>query len=157
MEYFPLISIPTIYLLVALIKPAFQPKLPFNLCAICAAVSLSWLGLLVWWLLGYDVSLTLIAIMMGMSVTGIMYKAEGLYQKLRIKNFWFVRLVIILGGLYGVYVFLQKDWQIFSLIIIVSLLLIVLATFLFQGVTHREALKEVHGKKSIIQKLDNCC
>lgn len=157
MEYIPLISIPLIYLLVALIKPTIQQKLPFNLCAICAAVSLTWLILLIMWLMGYAISIVVIGILMGMSVTGIMYKSEGLYQKLRIKNFWFVRLVIIIGGFYGIYTLLQKEWSIFSLILIGSFFLIVLATFLFQGVTHQEALEEVKKKNSIIQKLDNCC
>ncbi len=157
MEYIPLISIPLIYLLIAMVKPYLNSKLPFNLCAICAAVSLTWIGLLVMWLMGYAVSLVVIGILMGMSITGIMYKSEGLYKKLKIKNFWFVRLIIIIGGFYGVLVFLQKEWQIFSLIVITSLFLIVIASFLFQGVTHRQALKEVKKKNSIIHKLDNCC
>jgi hypothetical protein len=157
MEYLPLISIPVIYFAVALIKPYINSSLPFNLCAICVAVSLTWLGLLVLWLMGYTVSLLVLGILMGMSVTGIMYKSEGLYKNLKIKNFWFVRLVIIIGGFYGIFVFLQKEWQIFSLIAISSLFLIIIATFLFQGVTHREALKEVKKKDSIIQKLNDCC
>ncbi len=157
MEYLPLISIPVIYLAVALIKPYINSKLPFNMCAICAAVSLTWLSLLVMWFMGYTVSILALGILMGMSVTGIMYKSEGLYKNFKIKNFWFVRLVIIIGGFYGIYFFLQNEWQIFSLIAISSLFLIIIASFLFQGVTHREALKEVKKKSSIVQKLDNCC
>jgi len=157
MDYLPLISIPLFYFLVAMIKPSIQPKLPFNLCAICVAVSSTWLILLVLWFLEAPVSLVTLGILMGMSVTGIMYKSEGLYQKLKIKNFWFVRLVIIIGGFYGIYAFLQKEWSVFSLIAIGSILLIVITSFLFQGVTHREALKEVKKKNPIVQKLDNCC
>ncbi len=157
MEYLPLITIPALYFLTALIKPALQPRLPFNLCAICAAVSLTWLTLLVLWLAGAAVSPTVLGILMGMSVTGMMYKAEGFYQKLKIKNFWFVRLVIMIGGLYGIYMFLQKQWSAFTLIAIGSLLLMAIGTFFFQGITHKDALKEVRKKNTIVQKLDNCC
>lgn len=157
MEYLPLFTIPLLYFLVAFIKPSINGKLPFNLCAICVAVSLSWLTLLILWFLSYPVSMIALGILMGMSVTGIMYKSEGLYKKLKVKNFWFVRLIIIVGGFYGIYTFLQKEWQVFSLIAIGSLLAIILATFLFQGITHKEALKEVKKRSGIINKLDNCC
>lgn len=157
MEYFPLISIILIYFAVAFIKPAIQSKLPFNICSICAAVSLTWLILLVMWLTGSSVSTTTLGILMGMSVTGIMYKSEDLYKKLKVKNFWFVRLVIILAGFYAIYATLYEDWFLLTFIVILSFFLIVLASFLFQGVTHADALKEAKGKKSLIQKLEDCC
>lgn len=94
---------------------------------------------------------------MGMSVSGIMYKAEGLFKKQNVKNFWFVRLVIIIGGLYGIYALLQKEWSVFTVIAIGSLLLIVIPTFLFQGITHKDALGEVKKKNAIVHRLENCC
>lgn len=157
MDYFPLVSILIIYFAVAFLKPALQPKVPFNICSICVAVSLSWLILLIGWFYDDSVSLLSIGILMGMSVAGIMYKSEDLYKKLEIRNFWFVRLVIIMGGFYGIMLILDQNWFVFSFVLILSFFLIVLATFLFQGTTHAQAMKEVQGKKSLIQKLEDCC
>jgi len=77
MDYIPLISIPLIYILAAMLKPYVQPKLPFNFCAICIAVNLTWLLLVALWLTNSNVSPLVIGILMGMSVTGIMYKSEA--------------------------------------------------------------------------------
>ena len=77
--------------------------------------------------------------------------------KNQIKNFWFVRLVIIIGGFYGVFTFLQFQWSLFSLVAIASILIIAIASVLFQRTTHAEALKAVKNKSKIIQKLEDCC
>lgn len=160
MDYVPLISIPFIYILVALIKPYLQPKLPFKLCAICIAVSLTWLMLIGLALLHFSVSLLEVGILMGMSVTGIMYESEAYFERQKLQHFWFVRLVIIIGGLYSVYLFLEESWSILTLIAIASILSIVITTFLLQGTSHVDVLKEQSQKgmkQSLIKKLDDCC
>ncbi|NIA02104.1 MAG: hypothetical protein GWP15_01845 [Nitrospirae bacterium] len=147
MELFPLISIPVLYLFVAFLKPYFQPKIPFKICAICIAVSLTWLGMLVMLFLRKDVSLVTLGILMGMSVVGIMYRLEDFYKKKKIQNFWMVRLVVVVGGFYAVRMLLEQEWNWFLMIIIGSLVVMVFATVFFQGITHRDVTK----------RLDDCC
>lgn len=159
MELIPLISIPVIYFLVALIKPNLQPRIPFNICAICAAVSATWLGLLIAWLLGTEVPLITIAILLGMSITGIMYKMEEFYKKAHIRNFWFVRLIVIVGGYYLVHELLKKEFDIFLFIFIASFIIVTIASLLFQGTTHKDVVKEQKqsGRKTLIKRLEDCC
>ncbi len=152
MDLIPLISIPIIYLLTAFLKPYFQPKLPFNICSICVAVSASWFILLVLWLTGYDVTTLPISILMGMSITGIMYKLEDMYKKKKIQNFWFVRLVIIVGGFYAIYLLLQENWDLLLLIAIAGIFALAIPTLLFQNITHKDV-----KKASVIKRLDDCC
>lgn len=160
MDYLPLISIPVLYFVVAFTKPTLQKKLPFNMCAICIAVSITWLLLLVLWLTGQMVSLISIAILMGMSVTGIMYKLEPIYKEKKIHNFWLVRLILMISGYLSIYLLLEEKWDVLVLVVIASMLIMALATFLFQGTTHSDVLHEQEKagrKSSIIKKLDNCC
>ena len=160
MDFLPLITIPVLYFFTALIKPFLQPKLPFKLCAICVAVSLTWLLLLILWFFNFRISLLMIGILMGMSVTGIMYRAEDFYKRHSIRNFWFVRLVMMIGGLYSIHELLYQRWDVLILIVIVSILAGAMASFLFQGTTHEEVIRagEKQGlKTSLIKKLDDCC
>ncbi len=147
MELLPLITIPILYFLVAFLKPYLQPRVPFKICAICIAVGLTWLSMLVMWLLGKDVSLVSLGILMGMSVVGVMYRLEDFYKKKKIQNFWMVRLVVVVGGFCVVQMLLEREWNWFLMIIIVSLVIIVIATVFFQGITHRDVAK----------RLDDCC
>lgn len=153
----PLIFIPVLYLIAAILKPNIKSLLPFNLCAICAAVSLTWIALALFYLMGRTEFMLMIGVLMGMSVAGLMYKAEGIYKNNHIKNFWFVRLVIVVGGFYSVYLFLQQHWSALLLTAIVSILAIAVSSLLFQGITHSQALKEVKKKNAVIQKLEDCC
>lgn len=160
MEFIPFLTIPAIYFLVAFTKPYIQPKVRFNICAICVAVSLTWLALLGMWLAGYGLAKEALAILMGMSITGIMYKMEGIYEKAKIRNFWFVRLVLILGGYAAVYQLLMERWDLVLFISIASLIIMAIASLLFQGTTHRQVLEEqekMHRRKSLIKRLDDCC
>lgn len=157
MELLPLITIPFFYFLVALLKPRFQSKISFNICAICLSVALTWIILLTMLSLGQKIDTNLLAILMGMSLTGIMYKLENIYKKNKIRNFWLIRLIIIIGGLYAVFYLLNSEFNKTVFILIASSLLIFLFTFLFQGITHKEVDKENRDKSEIIKRLDNCC
>jgi len=152
MEILPLILIPTLYILIALTKPYIQKKIPFNICAICVAVSFTWLSLLILWLVNFNVPEVEVAILMGMSLTGIMYKLEKVFEKHQITNFWFVRLVIIVGGFYLVYFILEREMSMMILLAVLILILSIIPTFFFQ-----EKRKSPEKKSSIYKKLDNCC
>ena len=157
MQWIPLILIPALYFLLAIAKPHIQPRLPFNLCAICVSVSVTWVILAGFWLLNFSVSPLVLGVLIGMSVCGFMYKAEDFYKKSAIRNFWFVRMVVVVCGLYGAYFFLEKKWELLIFTAIASFFLMVIATVFFQGTTHAEAMQEVKEKRGIIEKLDNCC
>ena len=148
MNLIPLLSIPALYFLFAFLKPKIQPKLPFNLCSICVAVSLTWLGLLIAWFAGFNISSLTLALLMGMSLTGIMYKMEALYKKIKLQHFWWVRLVIIVGGFYSVELLLEEEWGTFLLIAIASLFAIIIPTFLMQ---------DDKRTSEITRRLDDCC
>lgn len=160
MNIIPLISIPVIFFLIAFMKPVLKKRVPINLCAICISVSLTWISLLILWRIGYAVNASLIAVLMGMSVVGSMYKIEAIYTKNHMKHLWAVRLIMILGGLYTVIFLLRNKWDIALLIFIASLLTIVTISFLLQGVSHADALKTAGTgdmKMSGISPLDDCC
>lgn len=149
MDLLPLISIPVIYLLVAIIKPYLQPSVSFNICAICIAVASTWLILLAMSLFGSDVSLITLSTLMGMSISGIMYKLETIFSENKLQNFWLVRIIIVLGGVYSIIALLNKQFNLASLIIIVSLIVIIILSFIFQ--------KTVRDKSSFVKRLDDCC
>ena len=158
--WLPLIIIIFVYFVVAFVKPRIQTWLPLRLCAICVGVSSAWVILLALWLLGVFVSTTILGILMGMSIVGIMYSMQRLYEKKKIKNFWFVRLVVIIGGLYLVIAILEKQWQLSFLLGIVILFSILIPSLLFQGITHEDVVQEQKKKgraANLIKKLDNCC
>ncbi len=160
MSILPLFSVLVIFFFVAFVKPYLKKYVPFNLCAICISVSLTWIVLVMLWQFGYIVDVTPIAVLMGMSIVGIMYKLEALYKKNHLKHLWVTRLIIILGGLYTVIFLLQNRWDIALLIIVASLLIIMTISFLLQGVSHADALKTVGSRdmeKNHIKPLDDCC
>lgn len=158
MEFLPFISIFVLYFLIAFIKPLLQPKIPFKICSICIAVSITWLALLVAWLLDYSIEPVSIAILMGMSVTGIMYKLEEKYQKKKIRNFWIVRLTLIVGGFYSIFYLLKENWDFLFLTVLSSLFIIAISTLFFQKITHKDVLNEQTGKrKSLLKRLEDCC
>ncbi|MBI4975820.1 hypothetical protein HZC20_04035 [Candidatus Peregrinibacteria bacterium] len=157
MEIFPLISIVFLYFFIALIKPYIKS---FNPCAICAAVSFTWLVMLVLWLTGSQIEAQGIAILMGMSITGIMYKSEKFYKENKIKNFWLVRLIIIIGGFYLVKGVFEAKWNLVLFIAVIASLSVSILSFFFQNTTHDDVLKEqktLGRKSSLIKKLENCC
>ena len=71
-----LIVIMVLFFFFAFIKDFIYKIAHVKLCAICAAVSLTWIGLLVLKAAGYTVDILLIGILMGQSIVGIMYSLE---------------------------------------------------------------------------------
>lgn len=82
--------------------------LPFKICVLCAAVALTWIGLLTLWLMGIRVDPVLIAILMGGSVVGLMYllasKLPERYQLFKLP-FYLTGITIVywlLGGVINI-------------------------------------------------------
>lgn len=158
MDFLPLITIPTIYFAVAFLKPRIRAT--WNICAICAAVLLTWLSLFALRAADFQISALPIGILMGMSAAGLMYKMEDLFAARRLKHFWLTRLILILGGFYGTLFLLTDRIGFFTITAIAMLIGIVIIAFLAQGTTHHDAVRDAerHGRRrSLLKKLDNCC
>ena len=108
MIYYVLFFILALFLFFALIiTPFIKNRFNKKLCAICAAVSLTWIGLLIAKYLGYSIDALILAILMGESVTGIMYLFEGYAEKKNRKFLPLKALIILLGTLL---VYLVLKW-----------------------------------------------
>jgi len=159
MDFLPLVTIPVFLVLVALTKPSLMKYTGWNVCAICVAVSATWVTLLSLLWRGFILDTTAVAILMGMSVTGFMYKLETYYNVNALRHLWMARLVTVLGGFLTVMLIVERSWQGALVSGIGSLIGLVIISFLLQGTTHREAVESAGDgvKKSLLKKLDNCC
>lgn len=156
MTYLPLLTIPILFLLFVLFTSKMKNGAWFRPCAICASVSLTWLFLLIF---SWDQVLdnpAPVAVLMGMSVTGLMYKLVEAYQKRHLRYLWAARLIIILGGFATVVSLLGGNLGSMLLSGIATLLLLAIVSFLLQGTTHAQAALS-SGHTNISKKLDNCC
>ena len=145
-------AIVVLYFLFAL-SPSFLSK---RVCAICAAVSLTWIGLLVGYLLKWHNNMLIIGILMGGSVVGIMYRTERYFQKKLLANFWLVRLLIIVFGFLGVYLTLTEQW---NTLITVAVLAVIIGflTLFFIKEQKTVAIVGEEQKKTLKEKMEHCC
>ncbi|MEM5802066.1 MAG: hypothetical protein QXQ18_01635 [Candidatus Aenigmatarchaeota archaeon] len=80
-----------------LIAKIFKRKL----CAICATVTTTWILLFVLKFLGYEIPILILGILMGESVTGLMYWVEKKAREKGEKKLLILRpLIIILGTIF---------------------------------------------------------
>jgi len=146
MIYLPLILIPAIFGLFTFIKPKVKGV---ELCGVCAAVSITWLILLLAvFILIIPVSPLLIGILMGMSVIGGLSKAEPWLKKQNIQHIPLIKIIVILGGLYTIWFLLEQQWRSMIIAFVVSVLIFVIVTFLAQKKAHRH----LEGQKHL-----DCC
>ncbi|MCR4280461.1 MAG: hypothetical protein NUV82_03495 [Candidatus Komeilibacteria bacterium] len=158
MNLIPLISLPLIFLAVVALKPKIKNSVSLNICAVCIAVAGTWLLLGALYLAGYAVSLLSLGILMGMSATGLMYRLEKVYQQKQLRYFWVVRGIIIIGGYYTIWFLLTEQISQATLLIIISLLGIIVMTFIPQSTTLAPVpAGNKHKNKNILNNLDNCC
>lgn len=158
MEYLPLLTIPLLFLFIALATSKMKKGAWFRPCAICASVSLTWLFLLIFYWKQVLDDPAPVAILMGMSVTGIMFKIVAAYEKRHLRHLWAARLIVILGGFATVVSLLRGDLGPTLLSGILTILLLAVVSFLLQGTTHADALEAAEDKRAALgKKLDNCC
>lgn len=131
--------------------------LPIKICAMCAAVMLTWLGLLVAYFLNWHDNLLVPGIMMGGSVVGIMYKTEKYFGKKQLTSFWLVRLLIIVLGFLSVYLIVTEQWS----VLLTVVLFIVLAGFgMLFLVKEKKSSAMAAGTKleqELKEKMEHCC
>ena len=138
----------TIILLYFAFALVFLPLFSKKICAICAAVGLTWLGLLIGYLVGWHSDTILIGILMGGSVIGVMYRAERYFRAKQLANFWFIKLYIVIVGFLGVYLLLSRRFD--SLIVMIAFAVITGFLSLF-------FIKSKNSGLTADDKLEHCC
>lgn len=93
-----LLGILALFIFYALIRAPLSKIIKTKICAICGAVSTTWIFLLILTYLGYFDNKLLIAILMGESITGIMYFYERKIEKTKYKWMLLFKIAIILAG-----------------------------------------------------------
>lgn len=143
------ISIITILFILFIISRKYIEKIiNHKLCALCASVSTTWIILLILRLLNFNIDNIIIAILMGESVTGIMYNLtnKNLKKANPIRN-----LFVIILGTALVYSVIKWDFEMLSLIVLVPVFLLTLIT----GISKKGPVSKF-GKK-LRKDLDKCC
>jgi hypothetical protein len=127
---------------------------PLKLCAVCSAVSLTWLGLLASYFLNLHQDILLIGILMGGSVVGLMYQLEKYFKNKQLTNFWLIRILLMGFGFVGVYLLLLKKWE--ELIWFIVLIILVSFSSLF-FVKSRNINRLNKSESKLKEKLEHCC
>lgn len=117
-----------------------------KICVLCAAVSTTWLGLLVLWLVGTNVDPLLIGTLMGGSAVGVMYLLE---QKLSEK--WAILKLPFLLTLFSIIYMILSDAEGQTLTHVILLVL----WGIFLGVFFLQKSKDT--LKGIGKRLVECC
>jgi len=158
-----LMSIGILFVFITLIRNLLKEKLNIKVCAICAAVSLTWIALLVLRFLGYNVSDLIIGILMGQSVTGIMYLFENTAKNKGKKNLlWFKVFIILLGTLFVYYVVSLRFDIAFFIVLGLVILFAVFLISLIKGKKSQAIVDKNYGKfkneiKKLEDKFEHCC
>ena len=137
-----LISLTVLFIFYVVLRFTLKVKV----CALCAAVSTTWLGLLTMKLIGFEVDPLIVGILMGGSAVGVMYLLEAkISKRYSILKFPFLLTLFTL-----VYVLLTGfREELLTYLIILSLWVVFLIIFLMGG--------NIVAFKKIGKKLIECC
>lgn len=105
MIWLVLISILVLYVLFALTKDFIKKKFRITICAVCIAVSLTWLVLLVLYFAKMFDDKLIISILMGQSIVGLMYSFDERFKSNN--SIAALKIFIILFGTLFVYYLLK--------------------------------------------------
>ena len=163
MIWLALIGIFVLFVLFASMRRSIYKRFGFKFCAICAPVSLTWAGLLIAKLAGWQIDTLLLGILMGESITGIMYLFENIAKKEGKSNLLWLKVIIILLGTLMVYLFLTQGitLELISLIVI-SIVFAVVVYFSLKRNKGKKISNKKHGKfqkeiKELEEKFEHCC
>lgn len=158
--FYAVLSIALLYFLFAIFSGSLKKLIGKKICAICAAVSLTWLSLLILKFSGFKIDNLVIAILMGQSVVGLMTKTEKYFQEKGLPKFWLIRILIITGGTLFVYWLLKEKYALLIPLLIAAALLL---PFFFSLINQADFKKPKNSKnyQKAISKLEkmmeNCC
>lgn len=137
------IGIILLFFIVLAIKKPIEKKVKKKICAICIAISLTWISLLILYWLNLFNNAILLALLMGHTSLALYYIAEE-----KLKAFTFFRLPFLLS-LIAIFYFLAS--KIFSL----SLILLLLALWFLFGIIF--AYKTNPKINKFVKKVVECC
>lgn len=134
----------------ALIKEIMEKILRVRLCALCMSVAVTWLGMFFLKSMGYAIDVVLLAILMGESITGILYRTVySLKRKSGAASL--LDLGILTVGTMGVYFLIKGVFEITALIIP---FLLFLSVFIQRIKKEKPKTKLAQG---LVKKLEECC
>ena len=135
-----LLAITTIYLFLLLLKSKLQSRI----CAICLAVSLTWVGLLAAYHMGWFGNGLLLGILMGQSITGLYY----LFEKHVPEPLLLFRLPLLLSLTYFFYGVLTLQFHLWAALFLAGIWLCGLLLH-----AHRTNPRI----RNIVQRIYDCC
>ena len=128
-------------------------KLPFQICPICAGVSLTWLwiffGMFFGKLLVVDYQLPT-AILAGGTVVGLMSKLEEFIKK-KFVLIW--KTIFVVSGFMAVYSLITNQWGIFAVGVIID----ITVTLMFKTYGAEKENPDLKKIKELKEKMKRCC
>ena len=130
-----------------------KKKLKFEVCPICAGVTLTWFWMLVGMFFGkllvvdYQLPATLL---MGGTVVGLMSKLEQ-FVKLKFVLIW--KTIFVVLGFVAAYNLIFTNWVIFA----VSVALVVVTTFVFKIRLTLEENQKSKQTRKLEEEMEKCC
>ncbi len=155
-----LLGILVLFVLFVLLRPAIYSMFGVRVCAVCAAVCLTWLFLLVLKLAGMDVSSLLIGILMGQSVAGLMYTFEAKVRDANKHGLLWLKIVIVLVGTLFVYVLLSEGFnKRFFVVLIFAFIISVIVSQHINMTKKAEPVRRGFSEeiKKLEEKFEHCC
>lgn len=125
-----LIGITVIFFILLLLKEIFPKKIKSKFCAICAAVSLTWITLLILYILRIYTDIIIISILVGGTIVGIYYNTESkVKENIKLFRLPFLLTLILIGySLLNLSYFFIKE-----IIFLILLWLFFILIFLYKG------------------------
>ncbi|MBI2135852.1 hypothetical protein HYU06_02160 [Candidatus Woesearchaeota archaeon] len=123
-----------LFIAFALLKKSMENFLSIKVCAICAAVSTTWIAtLLLKNLMIISINNTIISIMIGQTIVGIMYSYENYVKDARSTQnlLWLKKLLIIILGTTAAYYLIETTSFIQLCLILISLLILLIFALWF--------------------------
>lgn len=111
MIYYILLAMVGIYIAWLVLKDLINKIFKFKICAICATVVSTWIGLLILKLIGYNINQIILAVLMGQSVTGFMYLLERRAKSTKNKRLLLMKPLVILFGTLIAYLVISGVYQ----------------------------------------------
>ncbi|MFY9462369.1 MAG: hypothetical protein WAP51_04165 [Candidatus Sungiibacteriota bacterium] len=141
------------WLLNKMLFPRLRSVQAFRICPVCAGVAGTWLWMLLAKFLGWQVDMTILALLMGGSVVGIAYQLEKrpAFAGASAGKLMLWKLLFIPAGFAAAYS-LISFWRTGFLVATLALL-VILFEFLKHGGSHVSSEKIEELKK----KMQNCC
>lgn len=127
--------------------------LPFTVCPMCAGVFTTWAWLVGAHIAGYEVAMTVPAILMGGSVVGIAYQLEKKFGGPPSDGRMFWKTLFATAGFIAAYAVLEQSWTV--LLFAVAFMVVISLPFLSTKVV--VAIKREEAAAKIERDMKDCC